>query len=198
MKIINESVQAELTEKKSKFICNLFYVVSEEEAKAKIAEIKKQYHDARHNCYAYRIAQENRIIENSSDDGEPSGTAGSPMLSILQGNDLVNVVSIVTRYFGGILLGTGGLVRAYSGSLEKAIQEAYIVQCELGVLAQIEIEYAEQSQFEYDCKQCNARIVKGDYLEKVTLYIECTNDSYNVLKDKYNSLSLTENRIIII
>lgn len=102
---IYEDIENEIVIKKSKFIANLIYVKTEEEAKNKIYEIKKKYHDARHNCIAYRILNEdNKIVEKFSDDGEPSGTAGGPMLNILQKNNMVNCLIIVTRYFGGILL----------------------------------------------------------------------------------------------
>ena len=121
---IKEPIQSEIVEKKSKFIANIYYVESVDEAEDKIKEVKKKYHDARHNCSCYRVLEEGKIVEKSSDDGEPSGTAGGPMLNILQKKELVNIVVIVTRYFGGILLGTGGLVRAYSDVTQKAIEEA--------------------------------------------------------------------------
>ena len=120
---IEENVTAELVEKKSKFIAHIFYVESKEEAEEIIQSIEKQYHDAKHHCYAYRIFTKEGILEKCSDNGEPSGTAGAPMLNILAKNNLVNVLVIVTRYFGGILLGTGGLVRAYSGVCSLAIQK---------------------------------------------------------------------------
>ena len=104
---INENVEYVLTEKKSKFIANLIKVENIQEAEETIKQYKKKYHDARHNCIAYRVFEDERIVEKASDDGEPSGTAGGPMLNILQKNNLCNVLIIVTRYFGGILLGTG-------------------------------------------------------------------------------------------
>ena len=112
-KTIKDNAQGLYIEKKSKFIANTFHVTSIEEAEELINNIKKKYHAARHNCYAYRILNEALVIERQSDDGEPSGTAGAPMLNILSKKELVNVLVIVTRYFGGILLGTGGLVKAY-------------------------------------------------------------------------------------
>lgn len=121
---IKNNVEAEIVEKKSKFIANLFYIENSEEAEKIIKETKKKYFDARHNCIAYRIIEDNKIVERFSDDGEPSGTAGAPMLNILQKNGYVNVLIVVTRYFGGILLGTGGLVRAYSNSLIQAIEKS--------------------------------------------------------------------------
>ncbi len=114
MKTIKNEVSAEITEKKSKFIANLYYIESVKEAEEKIEQICKKYHDAKHHCFAYRILEEKNIVERVSDDGEPSGTAGAPMLQFLAKNELANVLVIVTRYFGGILLGTGGLVRAYT------------------------------------------------------------------------------------
>lgn len=123
-KSIKENSTAEVVEKKSKFIANIFYVESREEAENIIKEINKKYHDARHNCYAYRVITSEGIIEKASDDGEPSGTAGAPMLNILSKNELLNVLVIVTRYFGGILLGTGGLVKAYSESCSLGLEKA--------------------------------------------------------------------------
>lgn len=114
---INKNTKAEIVEKKSKFIANVFYVEKVEQAEDYIKKIKKQYHDAKHNCFAYMITDlEGNTVQKSSDDGEPSGTAGAPMLKILVEKKLSNILVIVTRYFGGILLGTGGLVRSYSRS----------------------------------------------------------------------------------
>ncbi len=127
MKTIKENVNAQISEKKSKFIADLIYVSSEEEAQANLEQIRKKYYDARHHCFAYRILEKDTILERASDDGEPSGTAGAPMLNLLSKNDLMNVLLVVTRYFGGILLGTGGLVRAYTEASQQAIKKASIV-----------------------------------------------------------------------
>ena len=110
MKVITSEATAEVVEKKSRFIANLFYISSEDEAESKLNEIRKKHYDAKHNCYAYVIGKDAETLK-SSDDGEPSGTAGHPMLDILKGNNLTNCIAIVTRYFGGTLLGTGGLVK---------------------------------------------------------------------------------------
>ena len=101
---IQENVTEQIVEKKSRFIAKLYYVENEEEINNLIKEIKKQYFDARHHCIAYRLVKENSIIERANDDGEPSGTAGAPMLKILQNNNLCNILIIVIRYFGGTLL----------------------------------------------------------------------------------------------
>lgn len=173
---IEASVQVEVTEKKSKFIANLFPVQSIEEAEEKIKEIKKKYHDARHHCIAYRIEKNEQIIEKSSDDGEPSGTAGAPMLNILQKNHLANVVVIVTRYFGGILLGTGGLVRAYSDSLLEAVKKSQLVTKVQGVEMQVIVEYGEFDSWKYYCKNNNILIVNVEYSDFVRCKIELEDD----------------------
>ena len=166
---IKENVQTEITEKKSKFIANLFYIENLEEAEKLIKQTKKKYHDARHNCIAYRVIDKGQMIEKSSDDGEPSGTAGQPMLSILQKNNLSNILVIVTRYFGGILLGTGGLVRAYSNSLLSAIEKSEKeIKC-LGQEILVELDYNEFENFKYYCKKNGINIIKVEYQE----YIEC-------------------------
>ena len=166
---IKENVQTEITEKKSKFIANLFYIENVKEAEKLIKQTKKKYHDAKHNCIAYRVIDKSQMIEKSSDDGEPSGTAGQPMLSILQKNNLSNILVIVTRYFGGILLGTGGLVRAYSNSLLSAIEKSEKeIKC-LGQEILVELDYNEFENFKYYCKKNRINIIKVEYQE----YIEC-------------------------
>ena len=163
---------AEIVEKKSKFIANLFHVESVEEAENRIKDIKKKYHDARHNCIAYRVAENGQIIEKSSDDGEPSGTAGGPMLNILQKNNLCNLVMVVNRYFGGILLGTGGLVRAYSEATQQAIEKSTKVIKVIGIEMTIELDYSNLEKFKYYCKNNNINIKKSDYMDNIILKIE--------------------------
>lgn len=169
---IEASVQAEITEKKSKFIANLFPVQSVEEAERMIKDTRKKYHDARHHCIAYRIEQNEQIIEKSSDDGEPSGTAGAPMLNILQKNHLANVVVIVTRYFGGILLGTGGLVRAYSDSLLESIKKSKFVTKVQGIEMQVIVEYGDFDAWKYYCKNNDILITNVEYSDFVLCKIE--------------------------
>ena len=169
--ILNDEI-AEIVEKKSKFIANLIHVESIEEAENKIKEIKKKYHDARHNCVAYRVSECGQIVEKSSDDGEPSGTAGAPMLNILQGNNLCNIIVIVTRYFGGILLGTGGLVKAYSDTTKKVIQKSELVFQKDGFEIEIETGYSNLENFKYYCKNSNINIIKIEYFENIVIKIE--------------------------
>lgn len=125
-KIITKEGTGEIVEKKSRFIANVFSVEDQKQAEEKIAEISKKYWDAKHNCYAYVIGV-NGENTKCSDNGEPSGTAGKPILEVINGAGLTNTLIIVTRYFGGVLLGTGGLVRAYTQSAQAGIAD-----CEIG------------------------------------------------------------------
>lgn len=170
-KTIKENVSAEIVEKKSKFIANIFYVETREEAESIIKDINKKYHDARHNCYAYRIYSESGIIEKSSDDGEPSGTAGAPVLTILSKNNLANVLVIVTRYFGGILLGTGGLVKAYSSATTVALENANVIEKNIAELYKIQIDYTDLNKFKYFANKNNINILKEEYLINIELEI---------------------------
>lgn len=190
---IKGNSDAQITEKKSKFIANIFYIENVEEAEEKIKQIRKKYYDAKHNCIAYRVIEDGKIIEKSSDDGEPSGTAGAPILSILQKNNLCNIVVIVTRYFGGILLGTGGLVSCYSTATINAISNSEkIVKCQ-GIEAEVEIEYNNLELFKYYCKNEEIRIIDIEYLDKIICKIQIENSkSEKMLQD------IEEKRINII
>lgn len=181
MYTILENSTFELVEKKSKFIANLIYIESKEEAENIIKEYKKKYYDARHNCYAYRVLNQDEIYEKSSDDGEPSGTAGAPMLNLLQKNDLCNVIIIVTRYFGGILLGTGGLVRAYSGATTGAIDNCKKAQIEKGTGYQIEVDYSNYQALQYYCNKNKINIKNSEYNENII----CTLEMSDSIKDSF-------------
>lgn len=126
-KILYKGGTGELVEKKSRFLADLRPVSSEEEALAFIEEIRKKYWDARHHCFAYIIGDRGQNAR-CSDDGEPSQTAGKPMMDVLAGEELHDVCAVVTRYFGGTLLGTGGLVRAYSGALKEGLKNCVILE----------------------------------------------------------------------
>ena len=165
---------SELEIKKSKFIANIIKITDEQDAKEKLNQIRKEYSDARHNCYAY-IVYDNETktkIEKSSDDREPSGTAGIPMLTLLQKNNLVNVLIVVTRYFGGILLGTGGLVRAYTDSSKQALEAAKIIELQYGEILEYCIEYDEFEYFKYICEKNNIEIVKTEYSNNIKAIIK--------------------------
>ena len=174
---IKENVQSEIVEKKSKFIANMYFVQSVEEAENKIKETKRKYHDARHNCSCYRVIEEGKIVEKQNDDGEPSGTAGGPMLNILQKKDLVNVVVIVTRYFGGILLGTGGLVRAYSDVTQKAIDEAEKRAIILGVEYKVKVDYSNLEKLKYYARTNNINIINTEFQNEILCTIQISNEN---------------------
>lgn len=184
---IKENVQAEIVEKKSKFIANLFYIENIEEAEKIIKETRKKYFDARHNCIAYRVIEDGQIIERFSDDGEPSGTAGAPMLNILQKNGYVNVLIVVTRYFGGILLGTGGLVRAYSDSLTLAIEKSIKIEKRLGNQLEVIVDYSELDNFKYYCKNNKINIIESTFEEKIICKIEMENNKKEKLVEDFNT-----------
>ncbi len=184
---IKENVQAEIVEKKSKFIANLFYIENIEEAEKIIKETRKKYFDARHNCIAYRVIEDGQIIERFSDDGEPSGTAGAPMLNILQKNGYVNVLIVVTRYFGGILLGTGGLVRAYSDSLTLAIEKSIKIEKRLGSQLEVIVDYSELDNFKYYCRNNKINIIESTFEEKIICKIEMENDKKEKLVEDFNT-----------
>ena len=172
MKTVYSGGEAEIVEKKSRFIANIYHVENVEEAEEKIKSTKKKYYDAKHNCIAYRVIENGKVVEKASDDGEPSGTAGSPMLNILQKNNLCNLVVVVTRYFGGILLGTGGLVRAYSDATKMAIAKSVKVQKVKGIEIKVELEYSNLEIFKYYCKNKEINIVKLEYGENIMANLE--------------------------
>lgn len=187
---INDSVSSELVEKKSKFIANMYYVESKNEAEEKIKELKKKFFDARHNCSAYIVLEENNIIEKSSDDGEPSGTAGAPMLNILKKNNLCNILVVVTRYFGGILLGTGGLVRAYSDVVIDSINKAEKLEICRGKLYKINVDYSCLENFKYYCNRNNINMINIEYLNNVMCEIEVENEFINTFLEDIDKRNL--------
>ena len=197
-KTILEDTTSEIVEKKSKFIANICYVENVEQAENAIKMIKKKYYDAKHNCVAYRVMEDGKLVEKSSDDGEPSGTAGGPMLNILQKNNLCNIVVIVTRYFGGILLGTGGLVRAYSDATQKAIEKSIKVAKVDGIEIEVKLEYANLEIFKYYCKNNEIKIKNIDYYDEIILKIEMEKNRKNILlKDiETKNLNIKELQVI--
>ena len=159
---------AELVEKKSRFIATVRPVSNEEEASAFIEEMKKKYYDARHNCSAFVIG-ESAQLTRSSDDGEPSGTAGRPMLEVLLGSGIRDVAAVVTRYFGGTLLGTGGLVRAYSGAVKAALEAGEVREQRFGVRLRIRTDYNSVGKIQYILAGKNIGIEDSKYTENVEM-----------------------------
>ena len=173
-KTIYAGGEGEITEKKSRFIATVRLVEKEEDALTFIEEMKKKYWDARHNCYAYSIGG-HREFTRCSDDGEPSGTAGRPMLDVILGEDIYNVAVVVTRYFGGVLLGTGGLVRAYSGAVQAGLGESTVAaENQLPVL-----------DTEYTDKVIMHLLVPNDQVERIRKVItEATSGRIKMEKEK--------------
>ena len=161
-KTVKQYGEGEIEEKKSRFLGKIKPVSTEEEAIAFIESIKKQYWDARHNCYAFIIGEHSESIR-CSDDGEPSGTAGKPMLEVLQNNGLKNVVAVVTRYFGGTLLGTGGLVRAYTQATQAALEEAQIATMTLMSVLEIRTDYNAIGKIKYMLAQADTWVMGEEY-----------------------------------
>lgn len=169
-KTVYRGSEGEIIEKKSRFIATVRLVESEEEALAFIEEMRKKYWNATHNCYAYVIG-ERRDLVRCSDDGEPGGTAGRPMLDVLLGENLYNTAVVVTRYFGGTLLGTGGLVRAYSRAVQEGLAQSDIIEKIYGAILQIETDYNGLGKIQYLIGEKKIPVLESEYTDKVVLRI---------------------------
>ena len=169
-KTIKEDGQVQEEIKKSRFICHAKRVYSEEEARAFITAIKKEHYKATHNCSAFIIGERSEI-KRTSDDGEPSGTAGVPMLGVLENHDLTNVCVVVTRYFGGIKLGAGGLIRAYAGSVALAVKEIGIVEIKEQAGIQIQMSYAQYQEYGNFLKEHNLMELETNFTDQVDTII---------------------------
>ena len=169
-KILYKEGEAEISEKKSRFIAHIAPAQTEEEAQAFIEKIKKQYWDARHNCFVYSVGS-NREYTRCSDDGEPSGTAGRPMLDVILGEDIYNVAAVVTRYFGGILLGTGGLVRAYSRSLQEGLAASTVIEKTYGISMEVVTDYTGIGKIQYIAGEQKLPILDSEYTDRVVLHL---------------------------
>ncbi|MEA4853392.1 MAG: YigZ family protein [Christensenella sp.] len=160
-----QRVSRELVIKKSRFICDLIPITTEQTAAQEIAAIKKKHYNARHHCFAM-ILGARRDFEKGSDDGEPQGTAGVPMLEVLRKSGLTNVLAVVTRYFGGTLLGAGGLVRAYSGAVAEAVKTAEVIRHVPAVALDFKIAYADYAKLQSIASEFGAT-VEAEYGEAV-------------------------------
>ena len=187
-KSIYASGVGEIEEKKSRFIAHVEPVTSEEEALKFIASMKKQYYDARHNCYAFVIG-DNGELTRCSDDGEPSGTAGRPILEVLTGEGITNVVCVVTRYFGGTLLGTGGLVRAYQASTKEGLNNSVIIDKTPGIILSISCDYGEVGRLQYHFANKSIRVVSSDYGAQVVFKIVVELPAYESTKKDLTELT---------
>ena len=170
--------------KKSEFICTLIPCNNEEEIDKIIHQYQEKYHDANHNCIAYIVGNQKR----ANDNGEPSGTAGLPMLDVLEKNNLTNIIAIVTRYFGGIKLGAGGLTRAYRQSVADALKEADIVEKFSVPLYKITIDYSYTKKFEHLLKVHKVKCINIEYLEQVSYTCYLEDESFlSIIQDLTNN-----------
>ena len=183
MKTIRKPVQSEINVKKSQFICSLFPTKTKSESKEIIQKLNQQYSDATHNCTAYIVSDG----EGFDDDGEPGGTAGKPMINVLRKNELHNVTAVVTRYFGGIKLGAGGLVRAYSKSVMEAIGNAEILEIEEYDVYTITFEYSEIKTADSEVRNNKLEVIDKEYSNKVS-YDVVSKDNRDIMKifEKYS------------
>ena len=167
---IKEDGQVQEEIKKSRFICHAKRVYSEEEARDFITAIKKEHYKATHNCSAFIIGERSGI-KRTSDDGEPSGTAGVPMLGVLENHNLTNVCVVVTRYFGGIKLGAGGLIRAYAGSVALAVKEIGIIEIKEQAGIAIQMSYAQYQEYSNFLKEYNLMELDTNFTDQVDTMI---------------------------
>jgi len=189
MNIVTCSVESDLEAKKSHFIGELKNIKSEEEAKAFLEEVSKRHREARHHCFAMRIGTPGNVYERFSDDGEPSGTAGKPILALLQGAGLYDVCAVVTRYFGGTLLGTGGLVRAYSDSMKEAIGLADISTLSDGYRFTLCCDYSMANRIKYLAGTMEIYTEKEEYSDICSLTYILEKDQFEDFTGKVREMS---------
>lgn len=180
--------EAEIVEKKSRFIATVAPVESEEEAAAFIESVRKKYYDARHNCPAYIIGR-NSEFTRCSDDGEPSGTAGKPILEVLLGEGLTNTAVVVTRYFGGTLLGTGGLVRAYTQAAQAGLAASKTAVMRYGVWLLITTDYTDLGKVQHLLGNKEIPVVDSQYTDKVVLTVRVPEEEAGGLMDEITDMT---------
>ena len=193
MKTIKENIKNEIIIKNSKFITLLIKITNEKEIKEKLKQVKEDYPKATHYCYTYKIGEN---IKKASDDGEPSGTAGLPMLNILDKENITNVLAITIRYFGGIKLGAGGLVRAYSNSIKEALNKVNTNELINGYLVTITFPYNKEDEITKKIKKEN--IIEKTYLEEITYKVKLEETSpllknAKIIEKTYIEKNLTTN-----
>lgn len=182
-KAVYRGGSGEIVEKKSRFIANIKSVETVEEAQVYIEEMKKKYWDARHNCSAFSVGTE-QVTTRCSDDGEPSGTAGKPILEVISGSGIHNIVVVVTRYFGGTLLGTGGLVRAYTDATRAGIENSDIVEKIPGRRVDIAMDYTDLGKLQYLLAQNEVLTEDTEYTDKVIIHALFPESDKEMLKKK--------------
>lgn len=178
---IARSGSVEIVVKRSRFICQVDRATSEADARAVVDAARKRHWDARHHCSAFALGPDG-AVQRSSDDGEPSGTAGAPMLEVLRGRGVSDVVAVVTRYFGGVLLGAGGLVRAYSDAVRAALDEVGVLERRLVRLFDVAADHAQAGRLESDLRARGATVLGVDYAEQAVLHVAVPVDDADTLE----------------
>ena len=191
---IKGRAEARFEEKKSVFIGYACHVESEEEALSFVKEIKEKHKDATHNCYGY--VMKGGILCRYSDDGEPQGTAGKPILDMLVKSGVDDVCVVVTRYFGGTLLGTGGLVHAYSLGAKMAVEAAGIVQFENYVVFKVTASYSDYQKIAFELEKCDAIIDSTDYVDNVTVQFAVKENFVDSICKKITEISSGKNEAL--
>lgn len=184
---VTEQIENTIIIERSKFICNIKSVVDEDDAKSFIESVRKKHSLANHNCYAY-IADDKGLVQKFSDDGEPQGTAGLPMLDVLKNKKIFKTVAVVTRYFGGIKLGTGGLVRAYGGSVVDCLQKASLVNMQQAVFMQITVDYELYSKLLKMLSQPSVCVINTDFANNIIVNFAVKNECYKNFVDNLTDL----------
>lgn len=188
-----QDAESEFTEKRSRFLSHLFRVESEAEARRRIEEMKKKYYDARHNCWCYLIGDS---VVRYSDDGEPQGTAGQPMLNVFQRENVTDVVCVVTRYFGGVLLGAGGLTRAYSKSARDALFAAGVSEMGLWAAVSVTCPYGLFERVKGEAAALGGIIDGVEYGADIRLDVSLPGESVDALASRLTELSAGSIQII--
>ncbi len=168
--------EAEIEAKRSRFLCHVERVASEDEARAVVERIRRQHWDARHHCSAFVLGPD-AAVQRSNDDGEPSGTAGAPMLEVLRGREVSDVVAVVTRWFGGVLLGAGGLVRAYGDAVRVTLDEVGVRRRVLMERFDVVSGHADAGRLESDLRARDVTVLGVDYAERATLHVAVPADA---------------------
>lgn len=189
MKKLIDSQEGIYIEKKSKFICHLFKVENVEEINDILKSEKKKYYDARHHCFAYILGEEGTDIK-CSDDGEPSGTAGRPMLDILQKEDLTNILCVVIRYFGGTLLGTGGLVRAYQSALKDALDKSSFENESEAVIVKYRYAYNFDAKISSFLREKKIKVLANEYSDMIEITIVLLKDIYSEIDLRLTDITM--------
>lgn len=182
MRTIRHAGEHELEARKSRFLCGLARVASEDEARDFIQQRRRLYHDARHHCSAF-VLGDDAEVHRSSDDGEPAGTAGIPILEVLRRNEITNTVAVVSRYFGGVLLGAGGLVRAYGGAVSEALEHVGLAQRRPMRIVSTTVDYLVAGRLENDLRSSGHHVADVEYTDEVRFEIHVADSEVSAFCD---------------